>query len=103
MDATIKLRQRCESQKRQLRQLKAELRDIPKCDRLLAEGRVRVLSANSVGILADVTGSHGVYRVMVYLDAQDRHIRTCTCENAQYHPIHPACHHVRAVEKIWRP
>lgn len=78
------------------------LREITKWQRLLCERGVHVLVCDAEFISADVTGDHGTYRVDLYRDDAGREVRECSCPNAEFHPIHPTCHHLKAVEAVWK-
>lgn len=76
----------------------------------IAARRVRVVKANGRGIALRVTGSpdpdtnrERVYTAALYVDENGALCRSCTCANADAHPIVPKCHHVRCAELLWRP
>ena len=73
-----------------------------KADALLLQHRVRVLSANSRGIVCAVIGDTDTYRVRVYRDG-GLLVRECTCEHGQVHPVAANCSHVKAVQRIYSP
>ena len=72
-----------------------------KANRLLADGRVRIIAADESSVMARVTGDHGEYAVSIWRQYGEM-VRECSGDYSLYHPV-ARCSHQIAVEKVWQP